>query len=315
MIRDWKNPKAGHLPVLDGRRIAWWCWGNPLAPTLLLLHGGPGGGISPGLRATFDPEAWQIVAMDQRGSGQSEPHAGRDLSALDANTTEDLIVDAERLRTRLGVENWALFGGSWGASLAQAYAHAHRSVIRGMVLVGVTQSRATEIDWLYGDLRHLLPEAFAAFQAGAPGAAPGRPLVAAYRDLLRSPETAQTAADRWCAWEAAAIAADPRHQPGSRWQDAVFRLGFARIVTHYFAQGAWLRVPLDTCAADLGDLPGELVHSRLDLSAPLTTAWELSRAWPGAHLTILQGGLHSAAEGAMQEATRDAAQRLRDRLR
>ena len=312
MIVPWDVAELCHLPEEDGHRVAYWTYGNPDAPALLLLHGGPGGGCSPGLRALFDPTEWRLVAMDQRGAGQSTPHAGRDLAALEANRTPDLIHDIERLRARLGIAQWALFGGSWGVTLAQAYTHAHPGRVSGMVLNGVTQTRAVETDWLYGRLGMLLPEAFAAFRAMAPEAAPGQGLVEAYRDLLRGPR-AQAAADAWCTWEAAAIATDAAHKPGDRWSDPVFRLGFARVVTHYFAALGWLDPPLDARASDLGDLPGELVHAALDLSAPLATAHGLSQAWPGARLTVLSSGLHSAVEVAGP--VREAAARLKARLR
>ena len=311
MIIPWNVAELRYLPEDRGHRIAYWDYGNPDAPPLLLLHGGPGGGCSPSLRKLFDPQDWRIVAMDQRGAGKSEPHAGRDLSALVANQTTDLIGDMDRLREALQIESWVLYGGSWGVTLAQAYAHQHTRRVLGMVLVGITQTRAVEIDWLYGHLGLLLPEPFAAFQALAPDAQPGRALVAAYRDLLSGPN-AQDAADAWCAWEAAAIASDPDHKPGDRWADPEFRLGFARVVTHYFAELGWIDPGLDRLAAGLGDLPGELVHARFDLSAPLATAYGLAKAWPGARLTILDSGLHSAAEVA--DPVRQAASRLKTRI-
>lgn len=305
---------TGVLPEEDGHWVAWEAWGDPDAPALLILHGGPGGGISDGHRALFDPKDWRIVAMDQRGCGRSRPHAGEDLAALDANTTDHLIHDIERLRVHLGIDAWAVFGGSWGATLAQAYTHAHRSRVLGLLLVGVTQCRAEETDWLYGHAGQLLPEAFAAYQAGAPEGRPGLGLVQAYLARLRDPDRAEAAAKAWCAWEAAVVATDPRHMPSTRWQDPVFRLGFARLCAHYFSKHCWLEPSLDRRAAALGDLPGELAHSALDLSAPLATAWQLDRDWPGARLTVLPGGIHSAAEGDVAVATRAAADRLKERL-
>lgn len=311
MTIAWNEAELQYLPEDRGHRVAYWDYGTRDARPLLLLHGGPGGGCSPGLRGLFDPAAWRIVAMDQRGAGMSQPHAGRSLAGLEANRTVDLVADIERLRRTLDIPAWAVFGGSWGVTLAQVYALAHPNQVLGMVLNGITQTRAVETAWLYGHLGMLLPDAFAAFQAGAPGAAPGQALVEAYRELLQGPD-AQQAADAWCAWEAAAIATDAAHKPGDRWSDPVFRLGFARVVTHYFAELAWIDPPLDTRAALLADLPGELVHSALDLSAPLATARGLSQAWPGARLTVLDSGLHSAAEVAGPVSA--AAERLAARI-
>jgi proline iminopeptidase len=304
----------GHLPEVDGHRVAWESWGDPSAPALVLLHGGPGGGISDGLRQIFDPAAWRIVAIDQRGCGRSLPHAGRDVSALEHNTTEHLVADIERLRRHLGLDTWVVFGGSWGATLAQVYAHTSPAAVQGLLLAGVTQTRAEEIDWLYGHLGLVFPEAFAAFRALAPEAAPGRALVRAYRDLLQDPGMADRAAEAWCLWEQAVVQTDARHAPSLRWQDPVFRLGFARLCAHYFSELGWIDPPLDQRAAALGDLPGELVHSTFDLSAPRGTAWALAASWPGATLTVLPGGLHSAGETDMAAALRAAADRLLKRL-
>ncbi len=305
---------TGTLPEADGHHVAWEVWGNPAAMPILILHGGPGGGISDGHRALFDPAEWRIVAMDQRGCGRSRPHAGADLAALEANTTAHLIADIERLRAHLSIAEWVVFGGSWGASLAQAYAHAHRAHVLGLLLVGVTQTRRSEIDWLYGHVGQLLPEAFAPFADLVPKATSGVERTAAYLPLLRDADTAQAAAEHWCAWEAAVVDTDPRHEPSGRWADPVFRLGFARLCAHYFSNLAWMDPPLDERAASLGDLPGEMLHSAMDLSAPVAAAWRLARDWPGAALTVLPGALHSAGEAELRETIRAKAARLRARV-
>ncbi|MEM9754483.1 MAG: alpha/beta fold hydrolase [Pseudomonadota bacterium] len=314
MIRTWADAQRGHLPEVDGHNVAWYVWGNPDAPALLMLHGGPGGGISETLAHIFDPAAWHLVAMDQRGCGRSTPHAGDTLAALAHNKTADLVADCERLRAALGLGPWVVFGGSWGATLAQALAHTHSGAVRGMVLAGVTTTRQAETDWLYGHLRHLMPEAFAAFQARHPGVAPGIDLVRAYGADLADPATCDGAAAAWAAWEMAAVSSDARHRSSARWQDGRFRLGFARLCAQYFSACAWLDPPLLSRAPALGDIPGELVNARFDLVSPPGTAWTLAQAWPGARLTLLPGGLHSAGEGAMAEAVRAAGARLAARL-
>ena len=185
MIIPWDAAELCHLPEEDGHRVAYWAYGNPDAPALLLLHGGPGGGCSPGLRALFDPSDWRLVAMDQRGAGQSTPHAGRDLAALEANRTADLIHDIERLRARLGLAQWALFGGSWGVTLAQAYTHAHPGRVSGHGAErGHADPRGRDRLALWSAGHAPARGVCCDFRAMAPEAAPGQGLVEAYRALL-----------------------------------------------------------------------------------------------------------------------------------
>lgn len=297
---------TGHLPEAEGHRVYWEVCGNPLGRPALVLHGGPGSGCTPAHRALFDPGVWRVALMDQRGCGRSVPRACDALDALVANTTAHLIGDIERLRAHLGVTRWLVLGGSWGCTLALAYAAAHPDRVEALVLAGVTTTRASELDWLYGHVGALLPEAFAAFRAGAPGADTAPARIAAYGDRLQGPN-AQAAADAWCAWEEAVIVADPRATPSVRWRDPAFRLTFARLVTHYFRHGAWDAAEAIRAGFDrIAPLPGTMIHSRLDLCAPLETAWLLKRAWPGAGLRILDGGVHGATDGGMGAAVAHA---------
>lgn len=213
------------------------------------------------------------------------------------NTTEHLLGDMERLREHLGVERWLLYGGSWGSTLILAYAERHPDRVDGIVLAGVTMTRPSEIDWLYRGLRLLLPDEWERFRAGAHDAEPN--VVEAYRRLMEHPDATvrDTAARDWCAWEDAVIAHENLGRPGqySAKPDAA-RLAMVRICTHYFANAAWLEDgALLRDAHRLAGIPGRLVHGRLDLSAPLLTAWELARAWPDAQLRIIEDSGHTGS--------------------
>ncbi|MEM1047945.1 MAG: prolyl aminopeptidase [Pseudomonadota bacterium] len=306
--------RSGHLDVGNGYSLYFECCGAPRGKPALVLHGGPGSGVSPSHRRLFDPTAYEIILFDQRGCGRSTPSAAVDLAALNANTTHHLIADIERLRTHLGIETWLVFGGSWGTTLALAYAEAHPDRVTELVLAGVATTRRSEIDWLYGHVGFLLPEAFARFRAGAPEGEPGFGLVEAYAKRLQSPDPAihDRAAQDWCAWELAVIEAEAEAEPATRWRDPDFRRCFARIVTHYFAHDAWFD---DNALIDnvgrLTDIPGVLIHSRLDLATPLATAWTLAQVWPASELVLLEGGLHSASETRMADAIVAATDRFR----
>ena len=242
--------------------------------------------------------------MDQRGSGRSRPHAGDDTAALGANTTRHLVEDVERLRRHLGLERWTVYGSSWGSTLAQAYAHAHRGRVRTLILAAVTTTGRFEIDNLYGGAGAYLPEAFEAFRAGAPEGEPGMGMAAAYARRLAcgDPQAEHAAALAWCCWEEAVLQVDPRAEPSGRFEDPRFRLGFARVVTHYFRELAWFDPPLLDRAGALAGLPATLINSRLDLSCPLSTAWRLHRAWPGSEFVVVPGSLHGTLYGPLAEA-------------
>ncbi|WP_415402914.1 alpha/beta fold hydrolase [Tateyamaria sp. SN3-11] len=280
----------------------------------LVLHGGPGSGCQPGHYDLFDLGCYRVTLMDQRGCGRSLPHAGHDLSALDHNTTAHLISDIEAVRVAYGIEAWVLFGGSWGSTLAMAYAQAHPTRVRAMVLAGVATTAARDLQWLYGDVGNMFPEAHAAFCAHVaevgtlPSDTPAR--IAAYAARLRNPEQAQAAADAWCQWETAIFGGDI-HDPGSRYADPAFRLGFARIVTHYFAHNAWFSDDqLLRQAARMAHIPCTMIHSRFDPSCPLRGPWELAQVWPAATLQVLGGTTHSALDTDMRAAIRAATDAL-----
>ncbi|MEL6807156.1 MAG: alpha/beta fold hydrolase [Pseudomonadota bacterium] len=280
----------------------------------LVLHGGPGSGCRPGHYDLFDLSRYRVTLMDQRGCGRSAPVASETLAALEHNTTADLIADIEAVRIHYGVEAWVLFGGSWGSTLAMAYAQSYPQRVQAMVLAGVATTAARDLQWLYGDVGALFPEAYAEFCAHVPDTNPDpdhtAERIAAYYAALCDPTRAQAAADAWCQWETA-IFGGSIHDPGSRYSDPAFRLGFARIVTHYFAHGAWLEP--DALLRGLGrisHIPCQMIHSRFDPSCPLRTPWELAQGWPKAQLEILGGTTHSALDDEMRTRIRAAADAL-----
>lgn len=300
--RSFPEPQVydhGQLDVGDGNRIYWEARGNPKGRPALVVHGGPGSGRPRGAHKGFDPEAFQIVLFDQRGCGQSEPHAADPATDMALNTTGHLLADMEALREHLGIDRWLLYGGSWASTLILAYAERHPIKVIGIILVGVTMTRQREIDWLYHGLRLLLPIEWERFRAGVPAADRDTNLVEAYRQLMEDPDIAvrERAARDWCAWEDAVIAHETLGNPGqySAKPDAA-KLAFVRICTHYFAHGAWLDDEQLLRDVDrLKGIPGILIHGRLDLSSPLLTAWELAQAWPDAELKIIEDSGHTGS--------------------
>ena len=266
------------------------------------------------MRRFFDPRAYRVVLFDQRGAGRSTPHASETDYDLSVNTTEHLLADIERLRVHLGIDRWLVYGGSWGATLALAYAERHPDRVTGIVLLAVTMTRRSEIHWLYHDVGRFFPEQWFRFRAAVPEADRDGDLVAAYFRLMNSPDLVvrEQAARDWCDWESALVSADPDAPPLPRWSDPKFRMGYARIVTHYFHHGAWLEEgQLLRDAGRLAGIPGALVHGRLDLGGPLMTAWELHRAWPGSELLVVNEAGHSSGDPGMAETAIAALDRFR----
>jgi proline iminopeptidase len=308
--------ERGMLDVGDGDLVYWEACGNPDGKPAVVLHGGPGSGRSAGLRRYFDPGRYRVVLFDQRGCGRSTPHAGDPRTDLAANTTDHLLADMERIRDRLGIDRWLLFGGSWGSTLALAYAERHPIRVTEIVLFGVTTTRRSEIDWLYRGVAPLFPEQWARFRAGAPEPERDGDLVEAYHRLLHDPDPAvrEKAARDWHDWEAAPMSVDPGAERDPRWSQPEFRTARARIATHYFRSGAWLEDGvLLREAGRLSGIPGAMVNGRLDLGSPLATAWELDRAWPDGELVVVGGAGHSPSDPGMGEALVAAADRFAGR--
>lgn len=292
----------GMLDVGDSNRVYWEVCGNPEGKPVVVLHGGPGSGCTPGWRRYFNPAAYRIVLFDQRNCGRSTPHASDPDTDLTTNTTHHLIADMERLRDYLNIERWMLFGGSWGSTLALAYAQRYPQRVTEIVLFGVTTTRRSEVDWLYRGVAPLFPEQWARFRAGVPESQRDGDLVEAYYHLLRDPDPAvrAEAAQNWVAWESASVSDDA---PAERWSQPELKFAWARIVTHYFYHHAWLEDGLLLRNAPLlAGIPGVMVQGRLDLEAPLVTAWELSQAWPGSKLIVVNKAGHSPGDSGMTDA-------------
>ena len=304
----------GLLDVGDGQRIHWKLSGNPEGVPVLILHGGPGSGSSAGTRRYFDPQYYRIIQFDQRGCGGSLPHASEPAIDLSANTTWHSVADIEQLRSKLGVERWIVFGNSWGCTLALIYAETHPHRVEALLLVGITMTRQSEIDWLYRGLGRFFPQEWARFRAAVLEEDRDGDLVAAYYTLLCDPDPAiyVKAARDWHEWEAASILVDPRVTLSPRWSDPRYLTARARIITHYFHHLAWLedrQILRDI--RRLAGVPCTMIQGRLDLEAPLVTAWELSQAWPEANLVIVANAAHSPAVAEMATAITRAADGLR----
>jgi proline iminopeptidase len=286
---------TGMLDAGDGNRVYWEVCGDPRGKPALVVHGGPGSGCDPGFRRLFDPARYRVVLFDQRGCGRSTPHASDPATGLRHNTTGHLIEDMERLREHLGVDRWLLYGGSWGSTLILAYAERHPERVSEIVIAGVTTTRRSEIDWLYRGAGRFFPEQWERFLAGAPGTPRDGDVVAAYARLTGHPDAAvrEKATADWCAWEDAVLSGETSAAPYTG-RPPTARLALVRICTHYFAHGAWLEEgALLRDAGRLAGIPGVLVHGRLDLAAPLETAWELARAWPDAELVVVEEDGHT----------------------
>jgi proline iminopeptidase len=303
----------GMLDVGDDNLVYWEVCGNPNGKPALVLHGGPGSGCTPSHRRWFDPDAYRIVLFDQRGSGRSTPHASDPTTDLSVNTTPHLVRDIELLRRHLGIEQWLVWGNSWGTTLALAYAEQHPECVSALVLVAVGMTRPAEIDWLHHGAGRFLPEHWARFRAGVSEAEQNGNLVDAYYRLLQDsdPTVRERAAQSWCDWEDAVFSPDPNTGSNPRYDDPRFRMAFTRIVTHYFAHDAWLEEGALLRHADrLRGIPGVMIHGRLDLGGPLVTAWELAQAWPDAELVIVSTAGHSTADAGMTEAVIAATDRF-----
>src|SRR5580658_581609 len=288
------EPYATGLLRVEAPHVLYWEQsGNPHGTPVAFLHGGPGAGATPTHRRFFDPQHYRIIIFDQRGAGRSTP-----LGSLADNTTAHLVVDMEALRRHLGIERWVLFGGSWGSTLALAYAEAHPERCLGLVLRGVFLCRRAEIDWFLYGIRTVFPEAWRAFSGFIPEGERGD-LLAAYHRRLVDPDPAvhMPAARAWSTYEGACSTLLPSPDTVAAFGEDRMALGLARIEAHYFLHNAI--PPEHDLIAHIGRLrriPAVIVQGRYDAICPIVTADTLARAWPEAKYTIVPDAGHSAME-------------------
>jgi proline iminopeptidase len=304
----------GMLDVGDRNLIYWELCGNPRGKPAVVLHGGPGSGCAPGLRRFFDPSAYRIVLFDQRGCGRSIPHASDTAVDLNANTTHHLLRDIERLRQHLAIERWLVFGGSWGSTLALAYAEQSPERVSEMVLISLVTTTHREVRWVTRDVGRYFPEAWTRFREGLPEAERDGDLTEGYARLLRDPDPTvrEKAASDWCRWEDAHVAVHADSKPSPRYEDPRFRMAFARLVTHYWLNAAWIEDgSLLRDAGRLATIPAVLIHGRIDLSSPIDIPWQLAQRWPGSELVIVDEAGHGTGEPRMAAAIIAATDRFR----
>ncbi len=282
--------KSGHLDVGDGHEIYWELCGNSAGKPVVFLHGGPGAGASLDHRRQFDPARYNILVWDQRGCGRSTPHA-----SLEANTTWHLVDDLERLRELVGVEQWMVFGGSWGSTLALAYAETHPDRVTELVLRGIFMFEQYELDWLYKDgANSLYPDKWEEFIAPIPEAERGD-LVEAYRQRLTGDDRDERlrAAKAWSKWEGETVTLLPHPEVIEEFTEPEKAIAVARIENHYMHNKGWLEEgQLLRDASKLRAIPGVIVQGRHDCCTPPRAAWALKKAWPEVELNIIPDGGH-----------------------
>ncbi|MAU94565.1 MAG: prolyl aminopeptidase [Fulvimarina sp.] len=292
--------ESGFLEVGDGHRVYWERCGTKGATPAVFLHGGPGGGCSPAHRRLFDPARYDILLFDQRGCGRSTPHA-----SLEANTTWHLVADIEQLRQMMGVEAWVVFGGSWGSTLALAYAETHPARCAALIVRGIYTLTKAELDWYYQfGVSEMFPEKWERFVEAIPEAERGD-MIAAYRRRLTGDDTAEQlrAAKAWSLWEGETITLLPDAGLSHDFGQDDFAIAFARIENHFFTHAGWLEEDqLIREAGKLKGIPGVIVHGRYDMPCPARTAWRLSKAWPEAELHLIEGAGHAYNEPGILDA-------------
>jgi len=287
--------RTGRLKVSELHDLHFEECGNPEGRPVVFLHGGPGGGCEAKMRRFWNPEKYRIVLFDQRGCGKSTPYA-----SLEENTTWDLVSDTEQLREHLGIEKWQVFGGSWGSTLALAYAQKHPERVLELVLRGIFLLRREEIEWFYQKGASILfPDAWEPFLAHIPEAERSD-LMTAYHKRLTSedPAVRLAAAKIWSTWEGATSKLLPDAEFTGHYEEDEFALAFARIEAHYFVNRGFLETDdqLLQGAQKIRHIPGVIVQGRYDVVCPLTSAWALHRAWPEADFVITPDSGHSAFE-------------------
>jgi proline iminopeptidase len=283
--------------------------GNPNGKPVIFLHGGPGGGIDPIYRQYFDPQKWRVILFDQRGCGRSTPHA-----ELKENTTWDLVSDIEKLRLHLGVEQWVVFGGSWGSTLSLAYSQTHPESCKGLILRGIFMLRQKELQWFYQEgTSYIFPDAWEDYLKPIP-LEERHDLIAAYYRRLTSPDlnVRSTAAKAWSIWEGSTskLLLDPKLK--EKFGDDQFADAFARIECHYFVNKGFLESEdqlLQGCDR-IRHIPTVIIQGRYDVVCPMISAWELHKAFPEAELIVVPDAGHSMTEPGIRSALIAASDRF-----
>jgi proline iminopeptidase len=306
---DTLNPfDSGYLDVEPPHRLYWEQCGKQGGAPVVFLHGGPGSGCSATHRRFFDPGFYRAVLFDQRGAGRSRPFA-----SIEHNTTPALVADIERLRTRLGIEKWLVFGGSWGSTLALAYAEAHPERVLGLVLRGIFLGRPHEIDWFLNGMGTIFPEAYARFVGHLPEAERAT-LLDSYIARLNhpAPDVHLAAARAWAGYEGSCSTLLPGPAGASASGEDRMALGLSRIEAHYMKHGLFL--PPNALLANIGrirHLPCAIVQGRYDIVCPATTAYDLAQAWPEAEFKIVPAAGHSALEPPIRDELVAALERMK----
>jgi proline iminopeptidase len=286
--------ETGMLDVGDGHRIYWERFGTRGGKPAVFLHGGPGGATSPSHRRLFDPTLYDVILFDQRGCGKSTPHA-----SIEANTTWHLVADIERLRQMIGAEQWLVFGGSWGSTLALAYAETHPERVSELVLRGIYTLTKAELDWYYQfGVSEMFPDKWERFIAPIPEEE-RHEMMAAYRRRLTGTDREEQlrCAVAWSSWEGETITLLPNPDYSDHFYDAEFALAFARIENHFFVHAGWMdEGQLLRDVHKLKDIPGVIIHGRYDMPCPAKYAWQLHKAWPKADFHLIEGAGHAYLE-------------------
>jgi proline iminopeptidase len=300
--------ETGYLPLSDGHVMYWEQVGNPRGKPVIFLHGGPGAGAGAVHRRFFDPAIWRVIIFDQRGAGRSKP-----LGGLTANTTAHLVEDIDALRKFLGLERLLLFGGSWGSTLALAYAQAHPDVVMGAVLRGIFLGRPDEVDWFLHGMARVFPDAHAAFAQFLPEEE-RHDILGSYLARLThpDPEIHGPAARTWSIYEGSCSTLLPSFEAVSAFAQDRAAIGLARIEAHYFANNLFLpEGGLLAHMETMRQIPGEIVQGRYDMICPAKSAFDLAAAWPMARLTLVPDAGHSALEPGVRTALIAALERCR----
>lgn len=286
--------ETGYLDAGDGHRVYYERSGTRGAKPAVFLHGGPGGGISAHHRRLFDPRLYDVMLFDQRGCGRSTPHA-----SIDNNTTWHLVADIERLRQKTGVDKWLVFGGSWGSTLALAYAEKYPERVTELVVRGIYMCTRPELEWFYQfGVSEMFPDKWERFVAPIPEDERHDMMAAYNRLLMGSDRTKQIeAAKAWSIFEGEVITLLPEPSTADTFLDADYALAFARLENHYFVNACWLEEgQLLRDAHRLADIPGTIIHGRYDMPCPAKYAWALHKAWPQADFHLIEGAGHAYSE-------------------